>query len=44
MIVLHNISYRGCRCRQLYSKDDGKTWCLDWACEVVANPLYIRSI
>ena len=43
MIVLYNVRYRNCRCRSLYSKDGGKTWCLDRECQVVADPKHIRS-
>ena len=43
MIVIYNVRYRNGRCRQLYSKDGGKTLCLDRACTVVANPKYITE-
>lgn len=43
MIILYNVRYRNKACRQLYSKDGGRTWCLDRECRVVANPKHISS-
>jgi len=43
MIVICNVRYRNGRCRQLYSKDGGKTLYLDRDCTVVANPKHITS-